>query len=123
MYRMKNNLYKIRNIIFVAFSLLFLCSAESPIPRILIIGDSIPIGYTPYVKKAFNEKLTTSLEDYCKKHCGFDSNFTKTNVTLIFATTTVVLSDKVDRFPTDVDNYYLRRDGSSKKKNSNLNRT
>ena len=47
---------KIRNFVIVVISLMLLCSAESSKPKVLIIGDSISIGYTPFVQEALKEK-------------------------------------------------------------------
>ena len=51
--------YKRRNLTFlVIFVAIILSASTLDKPRILIIGDSISIGYTPYVKEHFEGQAT-----------------------------------------------------------------
>jgi len=55
--------------LFATFLVLFF-NADKPKPRILIIGDSISIGYTPYVKQYFAEKAIVAHNPGNAQHTG-----------------------------------------------------
>jgi lysophospholipase L1-like esterase len=44
-----------KRIVFLFLALIFLTSSQTPKHQILIIGDSISIGYTPFVKEALKD--------------------------------------------------------------------
>lgn len=60
------------NSLFLLTIFLFLAFADKK-PRILIIGDSISIGYTPYVQTYFSERATVS-------HCRGNAQHTGTGL-------------------------------------------
>lgn len=64
---------KIRYILIAVLLVLF-CSAERPIPRILIIGDSISIGYTPFVKKALSDIAIVVHNEGNAQYTGYGLN-------------------------------------------------
>lgn len=47
---------KKRSVVFLLLGLIVLCSADISKPNVLIIGDSISIGYTPFVKESLKDK-------------------------------------------------------------------
>ncbi|MCG8578671.1 MAG: SGNH/GDSL hydrolase family protein [Bacteroidales bacterium] len=48
----------------------FFCSSKNTIPKVLIIGDSISIGYTPFVKEALKDKAEVLHHEGNAKYTG-----------------------------------------------------
>ena len=62
---------KIMKQLLLILTLLFLAAFKSdPLPNVLIIGDSISIGYTPFVQKALGGKATVVHNPGNARHTG-----------------------------------------------------
>lgn len=64
---MKNNILSASLLL---FSLLILSVSDNKKPKILIIGDSISLGYTPFVKKHFGDNVIISHNPGNAQHTG-----------------------------------------------------
>lgn len=64
---MKSNIFYLSITISIAFSFLYLSNEK---PKILIIGDSISIGYTPYVRQVLQDKAIVKHNQGNAQHTG-----------------------------------------------------